>query len=169
MNTRFGRRLLYVSLAAIVSLAMLPGCAGSRETEDKGEEEVNIGYGTQQKKDVTGAVASVSGDEAKDRHATQLQDLLKGRVAGVRVEETSEGIRVRVRGESSIMGSNEPLYVVDGMPVAPGPGGVLFINPSDVASIEVLKDASSTAIYGSRGANGVILVTTRRGGEPAKQ
>lgn len=94
--------------------------------------------------------------------ASRVEELLVGRVAGVRVLSVPGGMIVRVRGASTIMGVQEPLYVVDGMPVEPGPGGMLAINPGDVATIEVLKDAASTSYYGVRGANGVVLIRTKR-------
>jgi TonB-dependent SusC/RagA subfamily outer membrane receptor len=102
-------------------------------------------------------------DELGGARATQVEELLAGRFAGVRVFRQGDGIAVQIRGATSLMGSNEPLYVVDGMPVETGAGGVLVgINPSDIARIEVLKDIGSTAFYGVRGANGVVLISTRR-------
>lgn len=96
---------------------------------------------------------------------------LQGRVAGVRIARAPDGsIAVRIRGAISIHGSSEPLYIVDGMPIEPGPGGSLSgINPSDIESIKVLKDAAETAMYGSRGANGVIIITTKRPPSPKLQ
>ena len=93
-----------------------------------------------------------------------IEQLLMGRFPGVEVTRTPNGgISVRIRGTTSFLGNNEPLYVLDGIPMEPGPGGSLtWINPYDIASIEVLKNAAETAIYGMRGANGVIVITTRR-------
>ncbi len=93
------------------------------------------------------------------------EELLEGRFPGVEVIRLVTGdVSVRIRGASSIMGSNEPLYVIDGMEISPGPGGALVgINPADIARIEVLKDVGSTSLYGVRGANGVIVITTKRG------
>ncbi len=140
-------------------------------------EVVVIGYGQLLKKDLTGAIESVSSQNIKAVQ-TSLDRALQGTVAGVNVTQTSGqpggGISVRVRGGSSIQGGNEPLYVIDGFPiynsdqnagVASGPNSnpLSAINPSDIESITVLKDASSTAIYGSRGANGVIIITTKKG------
>jgi TonB-dependent SusC/RagA subfamily outer membrane receptor len=95
-----------------------------------------------------------------------LEEILAGRVAGVRVSRASDGgIRVRIRGGSSILGSNDPLYILDGVPIEPGPNGSLSgINPYDIESIEVLKDPAQTALYGMRGANGVVVITTKRPG-----
>jgi TonB-dependent SusC/RagA subfamily outer membrane receptor len=94
----------------------------------------------------------------------RAEELLAGRFPGVEVYRAPGGIAVRIRGSTSVYGSNEPLYVVDGMPIDPGPGGALVgINPADIEKIEVLKDAGSTAQWGVRGANGVIVIKTKRG------
>lgn len=99
---------------------------------------------------------------------TRVEELFVGRFPGVEVFRGPNGLSVRIRGASSVMGSNEPLYVIDGMTIDPGPGGALIgLNPADIEKIEVLKDAGSTAMYGVRGANGVILIKTKRG--PSKQ
>jgi TonB-linked SusC/RagA family outer membrane protein len=128
------------------------------------EEVVVIGYGTVKKSDLTGAVASVSDKQFKDQPVKRIEDILQGRTPGVEVTTLSgmpgEGVKVRIRGTTSINKSSDPLYIVDGIVSTSGLEG---LNPSDIQSIEVLKDASATAIYGSRGANGVVLVTTRRG------
>ena len=101
------------------------------------------------------------------QNAARVEELFAGRFAGVEVTKIPGGISVRIRGGSTINGSNEPLYVIDDMVIDPGPGGALVgINPADVAKIEVLKDIGSTAMYGSRGANGVILIRTKRGAKP---
>jgi TonB-dependent SusC/RagA subfamily outer membrane receptor len=95
--------------------------------------------------------------------AAQPEELFEGRFPGVQVLRLPEGIAVRIRGSSSVMGDQEPLYVLDGITIDPGPGGALVgINPADIERIEVLKDISSTSLYGVRGANGVILIRTRR-------
>jgi len=136
------------------------------------DEIVVIGYGTARKSDLTGAVGSVDEDQLKERPASSLNQGLAGKVAGVQVNNNSgrPGGRstVRIRGFSSINSSNNPLYVIDGVQMPQGTkdqfsSAIDYINPNDVVSMEVLKDASSTAIYGARGANGVILITTRRG------
>jgi TonB-linked SusC/RagA family outer membrane protein len=128
------------------------------------QEVVVVGYGTQVRRDVTGSVASVGGDAVHEVPKVNAIEAIKGRVPGVDIVTTGnkpgDGIRVRLRGERSIKASNDPLYVLDGIPMA---GGIGDLNPRDVESIEVLKDASATAIYGSRGANGVVLITTRKG------
>lgn len=127
------------------------------------DEVVVIGYGTMRKKDLTGSVASVSAQQLKDIPLSSTASALTGRLAGVQVT-TSEGspdaeIKIRVRGGGSITQDNSPLYIVDGFPVS----SISDIPPSDIESIDVLKDASSTAIYGARGANGVVIVTTKSG------
>ncbi|MFT4153324.1 SusC/RagA family TonB-linked outer membrane protein [Parafilimonas sp.] len=126
-------------------------------------EVVVIGYGTVKKSDLTGAVATVKGDQLMDKPAPNVSQALQGKVAGVDVSINSNapgaGAKVRVRGIGSINSNIDPLYVVDGV-IGVDPNS---INPNDVASLEVLKDASSTAIFGARGANGVIIITTKRG------
>ena len=135
-------------------------------------EVVVIGYGTQRRSDLTGAVGSVREEQLKERPASSLNQALSGKIAGVQVNTNSgrPGGRtnIRIRGFSSINSSNNPLYVIDGVMLPIGnqvqaSQAIDYINPNDVVSVEVLKDASSTAIYGARGANGVILITTKRG------
>ena len=136
------------------------------EAGNKLDEVVVIGYGTQRKSDLTGSVSSVSAEDVAAIPVSRVDQALQGRAAGVQVTQVSgapgAGTAIRVRGGNSITGSNEPLWVIDGIIV-----GTDFnlnnINANDVKSIEILKDASSIAIYGSRGANGVILVTTKNG------
>ncbi|MGH7576888.1 MAG: SusC/RagA family TonB-linked outer membrane protein [Longimicrobiales bacterium] len=126
------------------------------------QEIVATGYGVQQRRDVTGAIASVTGEELAEVTTASVQQALQGRVAGVQVNAISgapgEQAVVRIRGVGTLNNAS-PLYVVDGMLL----DDIAFLDPSDIASAEVLKDASATAIYGSRGSNGVIIVTTRRG------
>jgi len=127
------------------------------------DEFVVIGYGTVRRRDITGSVASVSGEALAAKPVASVAQALTGKLAGVHVL-TTEGspdaeVRVRVRGGGSITGDNSPLFIVDGFPVE----SIDDISPADIETIDVLKDASSTAIYGSRGANGVIIITTRRG------
>lgn len=131
-------------------------------------EVVVVGYGTQKKSQLTGAISSVSAKEIAELPITNARQALQGRAAGVDViQNTSKpgaGVTVRIRARRSINASNDPLYVLDGIPLA---GNIDDVNPNDIASMEILKDASATAIYGSRGANGVVIVTTRRG-KPGK-
>jgi len=145
----------------------------SIESDSKAlSEVVVIGYGTAKKSDLTGSVGSVKEAELRERPVPSLNQALQGKVSGVQVNVNSgrPGGRsnVRIRGFSSINSSNNPLYVVDGVMLPQGnqnqsSQAIDFINPNDIVSVEVLKDASSTAIYGARGANGVIMITTRRG------
>ncbi len=136
------------------------------------EEMVVIGYGTQKKSDLTGSVGTVKQDQLLERPAASLNQALSGRMSGVQVNTNSgrPGGRttIRVRGFSSINSSNNPLYVVDGVMLPQNnqnqfSSAIDYINPNDIVSVEVLKDASSTAIYGARGANGVVLITTKKG------
>ncbi len=132
---------------------------------NKLDEVIVIGYGTQRKSDLTGSLSQVKASEINSYPATNALQALSGRAAGVQVLQNTgapgSGISVRIRGTNSIQGSNEPLYVVDGFPIAGSNPSV--INNADIESMEILKDASATAIYGSRGANGVVLITTKRG------
>ncbi|MEM6771881.1 MAG: TonB-dependent receptor plug domain-containing protein, partial [Bacteroidota bacterium] len=127
------------------------------------DEVVVIGYGTVKKSDVTGAVASISADDYKDQPVTRLEDALQGRAAGVSVAKANgqpgSNFKIRIRGVNSITGNNSPLVVVDGIQGV----DLATLNPNDIQTIDVLKDASATAIYGVRGSNGVIIVTTKRG------
>ncbi|MCC9168769.1 SusC/RagA family TonB-linked outer membrane protein [Pontibacter harenae] len=132
------------------------------------DEVVVIGYGTAQKSDVTGALSSVTSEQIEEIPVQNITQALQGRAAGVDIATNSfrPGAvpSIRIRGNRSVSASNEPLYVVDGIPLAEGTG-INDFNPLDIESIEILKDASSTAIYGSRGANGVVLITTKKGRE----
>src|SRR5690606_30163214 len=128
------------------------------------EEVVVVGYNVVKKGDLTGSVVSVSSDDITAMPVQNPLQALQGRAAGLDVtsnERPGEMGSIRVRGERSLLASNSPLYVVDGVPLSSG--GIEFLNPKDIEAIDVLKDASATAIYGSRGANGVIIVTTKRG------
>jgi len=137
-----------------------------------------IGYGTQSKAEVTSAIASVSSEQIKDMPLVGLDQAIQGRAAGVQVTNNSGapggGVSIRIRGTSSLGAGNEPLYVVDGVPInntqtfnqqtgEERVNGMSNINPADIQSIEILKDAASTSIYGARAANGVVLITTKRG------
>ncbi len=143
-----------------------------KEDQKSLEEIVVVGYGTQSKRDITGSVSSVKSEELMQTPITNVAQGIQARVPGVHITQNSAApggnISVRIRGTNSINGSSEPLYVVDGIQISNG-GSITqisplsTINPNDIESVEVLKDASATAIYGSRGANGVILITTKRG------
>ncbi len=127
-------------------------------------EVVVIGYGTQRKEAITGSVASISGEKLNQNPSSNISDALQGRLPGVQISQTStqpgSTMQILIRGQRSISASNAPLIVLDGIPFG---GSFSDIDPQEVKSISVLKDASATAIYGSRGANGVILITTNSG------
>lgn len=129
------------------------------------KEIVVVGYGTQKRKDLTGSISTLSKDAYKDQPLVTPSSALQGRVAGVVVQNSSGApggaVKIRIRGANSVNASNEPLYVVDGVALAGV--GLQDLNINDVESMEILKDASATAVYGSRGANGVIIVTTKKG------
>ncbi len=128
------------------------------------QEVVVVGYGTQREEAVTGSVASIGGDVMREVPSANLSQALQGRLPGVEFSQTSSqpgaAMQIRIRGTRSLTATNDPLVVLDGIPFA---GAIGDINPNDIKSIDILKDASATAIYGSRGANGVILVTTKAG------
>lgn len=140
-------------------------------------EVIVTGYGTQIKRDLTGNIAKIKASEFKDIPVNTLESVLQGRAAGVQVNagtgKLGQAMQVRIRGNSSVSASNEPLYVVDGIPITTASlsnqGGstnsIVDINPQDIESIEILKDASAAAIYGSRASNGVVLITTKKGKE----
>ncbi|MGH7482230.1 MAG: SusC/RagA family TonB-linked outer membrane protein [Longimicrobiales bacterium] len=137
---------------------------------------VAIGYGEQEVAEVTGVIEEVSTEEFNTGRIISPEELIQGKVAGVQIIDSGEpggGVSIRIRGGTSVTSSNEPLFVVDGVPLAIGGGlsagrnPLNFLNPADIASMTVLKDASATAIYGSRGANGVILIETKHGRETA--
>ncbi len=135
------------------------------DIQNKLNEVVVVGYGEVKRKDLTGAVATVSVKDIQDIPVQRVDQMLQGRIAGAEVVSTSgepgAGTSIRIRGTRSISATNEPLFVVDG--VMDAVSSMNDINPADIETIQVLKDASSTAIYGSRGSNGVVLITTRRG------
>lgn len=136
------------------------------------DEVVVVGYGTMKKRDLTGAVASVKGTSMEKGSPITMQSALAGRVAGVQVTQADNGpgggVKVLIRGGSTLTGGNQPLYVIDGFPILPddddpSQNPLADLNPNDIESMEILKDASSTAIYGAEGANGVIIITTKLG------
>ncbi|MFR9164972.1 MAG: SusC/RagA family TonB-linked outer membrane protein [Dysgonomonas sp.] len=127
------------------------------------DETVVVGYGVTRKRDISGAISSLKTDDIKAGVVTNMSEMIKGRAAGVQVKQNSlepgGSVSIRIRGASSISANNEPLYVIDGFQT----DNMDQINPDDIASIEILKDAATTAIYGARGSNGVILITTKKG------
>lgn len=138
-------------------------------------EVIVTGFGSQIKRELTGNIAKIKGSDIQDMPITTVEQALQGKAAGVQINQgtgkLAQGIQVRVRGQSSISASNEPLYVIDGIPLTQDDFGnnggatnpMADINPQDIESIEILKDASAAAIYGARAANGVVLITTKKG------
>ena len=146
----------------IFALLIFAGCASSNSTKTESGETQEVGYGTVESENSTGAIGTVDGEVADEVQAKTVEEMLRGRVSGVDVVTVpGGGLRVRIRGSRSMMGGSEPLYVVDNMPMSTTNGVLFGINPYDIESITVLKDAASTSIYGSRGANGVILIKTK--------
>lgn len=152
--------ILYTCVAAALSA----GCSANPPAPaSPAAEQIDLGYGSLDARAVTTSVSRLDTNRLGDVRVGRIEELLMGRVAGVQVHRSANGgYTVRIRGNGT--GSGEPLYVVDGTPLHPvAPGQALIgINPSDVTSIVVLKDAASASIYGSQGANGVILISTRR-------
>lgn len=153
-----------VGTRTVINVTLMPSVVGL-------DEIVVVGYGTQRKESVTGSVASMRGDEMRDVPSSNITQALQGRIAGVEMQQTSTKpgatMQIRIRGSRSLNASNDPLIVLDGIPFA---GSIADIDPSDIKSLDILKDASATAIYGSRGANGVLLISTNKGvkGQEAK-
>lgn len=145
------------------------------EGENALSEVVVVGYGTKSKVDVTGSTVHVGAKDVNNTPATSFESALQGRAAGVQVQQQNgklgQGINIRIRGASSVSAGNEPLYVVDGIPVisaslstnGAATDALADLNMNDIESIDILKDASATAIYGSQGSNGVVLITTKKG------
>jgi TonB-linked SusC/RagA family outer membrane protein len=129
-------------------------------------EVVVVGYGSQLKKEITGSVQTIDGDDLMDIPATEIAQKLQGQLAGVQINQTTgkpgQGMNVRIRGQLSVSAGSDPLYVVDGFPIT---GNISTLNPDEIQDITILKDAASTSLYGSRAANGVVLITTKRGKE----
>ena len=157
-------------LSGGLALALVVGCGGSgaRHLEQPApDDQVSVGYGTQSKSSTTAAITSVSPTDAEARVA-RVEDLLRARVPGLEVLPLRDGtFTLRIRGHHSLRGSvagDEPLIVIDDIPALGSAGALLAsLAPQDIARIDVLKDAGATAVYGSRGANGVIIITTKRG------
>ena len=152
-----------------MALFLVVGCASTRSTNNSGEtrtdsDRVYGGIAAVASESVD-AKDTVMNDDMKGRSSTFTEQLIAGRVAGVQViERPGGGFSVRIRGKSSILGSTEPLYVVDGMQILNNSGHSLsWLNIHDIQKIEVLKDVSATALYGTRGSNGVVVITTKRG------
>ena len=150
----------------------LPKTINLKEDSQYLDEVVVIGYGTVKKDDMTGSISAIKAEELNRGAVVNTQDLLKGKVPGLLVTPgdggPGSGSRIRIRGSASLNASNDPLIVIDGVPIAQGAGGAMsnpldLLNPDDIESFTILKDASAAAIYGSRASNGVILITTKKG------
>lgn len=152
--------------------SQLPQTVTLKEDSEYLDEVVVIGYGTVKKDDMTGSISAIKAEDLNRGAVVNTQDMLKGKIAGVLVTPgdggPGSGSRIRIRGSASLNASNDPLIVIDGVPLAQGAGGAMsnpldLLNPNDIESFSVLKDASAAAIYGSRASNGVILITTKKG------
>lgn len=152
-----------VALIGVAAL-LLGGCASTHQQHRSRppSDTVEVGYGTQARSDVTGAISSMPVDSAGAK-ATTVADMIEGRFPGVEVIRRSGGVSIRIRGARTLKSDSEPLYVIDGIPSAGRSGVLMDLDPRDIKSIDVLKDAAATSVYGSRGSNGVILITTKRG------
>ena len=157
-----------VAVAALVLAGSACASSGPRHTEEAVPDTVEVGYGQQARKDISSAITSLPADSRRDVVSIDMEQLIQGHVAGVEVMRLPSGkISLRIRGASSINMSTEPLYVIDGTPVHADnfSDAVAGMSPQQVARIDILKDAAATAIYGSSGANGVVVITTKRGSE----
>ena len=167
MNTRRRLRSFVAGNALACSIAALAGChsqPGGPVLPEPKQGEVNVAYGSQQRRDVNGAVDHADGDKMLAASPRTASDMLVGRFPGVEVTPQSNGrVSIRIRGAHSMKGNQEPLFVLDGVPQNVNGFTLTDLDPHDIASIDVLKDAASTSAYGSRGANGVILIATRKG------
>jgi TonB-dependent starch-binding outer membrane protein SusC len=168
MTTRRSLRSFVAANAVACSMAALAAChpyPGSPELPPQPKPDAaNVGYGTQDRRDIIGAVDHADGDKMLAASPRTVADMLVGRFPGVEVTPTSNGrVSIRIRGAHSMKGNQEPLLVLDGVPQNTDGSTLMDLDPHDIASIDVLKDAASTSAYGSRGANGVILIATRKG------
>ena len=169
MSPSISRLRLLVPASAVTATLLAAACHsgpnGPKLAPTGGGDSVQVGYGMQSRRSLTGSVSSIDGDTARKQGTmTSMADLLDGRVAGLEVRRLSGGaLSLRIRGSRSINSDGEPLVVVDGIPIEGNAGALLAdMDPRDVKRVEVLKDAGSLAAYGSRGANGVLLVTTKK-------
>ena len=164
--------MLSVNAVGTVAIALVTagtlGCGGTAPPPPAPAPAAEGASGRSMEGEGTGSVGVVDGEDIQGRPAVHLEELLEGQVAGVQVvRHAGGGISFRIRGTGSFNADNEPLYVVDGMVVNVAPGrGVDWLSPGDIQRIEILKDASTTSMYGVRGANGVVVITTRRGKRP---
>jgi TonB-dependent SusC/RagA subfamily outer membrane receptor len=169
MVIRRRRRSFMLAVATLTTVDIAcatPAGHASTAPTPSASDSVSIGYGRQARRDVTGAIATVSGEELDRQRVARVEELLRGRVAGVEVVPLPNGdFSLRIRNASFSGGNAAPLIVLDGMPLPRGGGigsALSGIAPADIARIEILKDAGSAAAYGSEGVNGVVLITTKR-------
>jgi TonB-dependent SusC/RagA subfamily outer membrane receptor len=152
-----------VKQLAVGATMFVAACSTHSVPASVGNDPVNTGYGTQDRREIGGAVSSISRDDIKQQNPRSLADLIQSRVPGAQIVNTRDGFAIRLRGLTSIYGSNAALIVVDGMPLSEmsAASALATMRPEDVAQIDVLKDGMA-AIYGVRGSNGVVVITTRR-------
>ncbi|MDQ2667142.1 MAG: TonB-dependent receptor plug domain-containing protein [Gemmatimonadota bacterium] len=167
MNTRRRRRSFVTGNALICCALALAGChsyPGGPQLPHPQPDAVDVGYGSQDRRDVNAAVDHADGDKMLRASPRTVSDMLVGRFPGVEVTNMANGrVSIRIRGAHSMKGNQEPLFVLDGIPQNVNGTTLTDLDPHDIKSIDVLKDAASTSAYGSRGANGVILIATRKG------
>lgn len=161
------RRARFLALLGGCIVALAPACGRATPAPPAAPEPeaVSFGYGSQERSEISGSVASLSARELDNVRVARVEELLQGRIPGLQVIRRANGdFSLRVRGSGSLVGNDEPLLVIDGMPIRMGGIGqaLLGIAPQDIARVDVLKDAGAAAIYGSRSANGVIVITTKR-------
>jgi TonB-dependent SusC/RagA subfamily outer membrane receptor len=168
MYTRRIRRSFAAGILLGPGVLALAACASTPQGPKLPKPDpgaVEVGYGTQDKRDVNAAVSGASSEKMMSSSPRTVSDMLVGRFPGVEVRQLpSGGTSIRIRGSRSMKGTSEPLLVLDGTPQHNGNQTLQDLDPHDIKSIEVLKDAAAAAVYGSRGANGVILIATKRGG-----
>lgn len=161
----FTSRIHLVPSGAAAALILVAGCAGpALPPAGPAPGDVDVGYGTRPAGSTSGAVTTVTEDETSSSNQLHIDELLRGRVAGLEVISTASGVTYRLRGKGSILSDQEPLFIVDGVPTSSAqlPSALMGVSTEDIRQIDVLKDVASTSIYGMRGAGGVIIITTRR-------
>ncbi|MDB4882331.1 MAG: TonB-dependent outer membrane protein SusC/RagA, conserved site [Gemmatimonadetes bacterium] len=151
-------------LCCLTALAACHSSPGGPVLPGPAKDQVEVGYGSQRQRDVNGAVSGADADKMMANSPRTVSDMLVGRFAGVEVRKLANGgTSIRIRGSRSFKANQEPLLVLDGTPQHNGSQSLMDLDPHDIKSIEVLKDAAASAVYGSRGSNGVILISTKRG------
>lgn len=165
MRIEAARHLIILLGGAVVAATTACGGSTAPPRGAPSADDVDVGYGTQEREDMTGAVGSLTARELDHMRVATVEELLTDRIPGLQVSRLGNGeLSIRIRGTRSFLGNNDPLIVVDGTPLGGSAGRTLnMLAPQSIARIDVLKDAGATAVYGARGANGVILITTKRG------